>query len=41
MDVAPQIINGRSMVPLRVVSEALGVEVNWDNNQRIVTINTK
>ncbi len=41
MDVAPQIISGRSMVPLRVVSEALGVEVNWDNNQRIVTINTK
>lgn len=41
MDVAPQIINGRSMVPLRVVSEVLGVEVNWDNNQRIVTINTK
>lgn len=41
MDVKPQIINGRSMVPLRVISEALGVEVNWDNDQRIIRINTK
>lgn len=41
MDVAPQIIGGRSMVPLRAISESLGAEVNWDNDERIVTINTK
>lgn len=41
MEVEPQIINSRSMVPLRAVSEALGVEVNWDNAERIITINTK
>lgn len=41
MEVKPQIIKGRSMVPLRVISEALGVEVNWDNDERIITINTK
>ncbi len=31
--------NGYAMVPLRFVSEALGAEVNWDGNTRIVTIN--
>lgn len=41
MEVEPQIINSRSMVPLRAVSEALGVEVNWDDAERIITINTK
>lgn len=41
MDVEPQIINSRSMVSLRAVSEALGVQVNWDNDERIITINTK
>ena len=41
MEVKPQIINSRSMVPLRAVSEALGVQVNWDNDERIITINTK
>lgn len=41
MEVKPQIINSRSMVPLRAVSEALGVQVNWNNDERIITINTK
>lgn len=41
MEVVPQIINSRSMVPLRAVSEALGVNVEWDNDQRLITINTK
>lgn len=30
MDVAPYIENGRTMLPLRYVAEALGYEVNWD-----------
>lgn len=29
-DVSPQIIDGRTMVPIRAVSEALGAEVNWN-----------
>ncbi len=41
MEVRPQIMSGRSMVPLRAVSEALNAEVNWDNDERIITINTK
>ncbi len=41
MDVAPRIMGSRSMVPLRAVSEPLGAQVGWDNDQRIVTINTK
>ncbi|MCL2388619.1 MAG: copper amine oxidase N-terminal domain-containing protein [Defluviitaleaceae bacterium] len=39
-DVPPQIISGRFMIPLRLVSEAIGAEVNWDGEARIVTIVT-
>lgn len=37
-DVPPQIINGRTFVPIRVVSEALGVDVKWDNEARSVIL---
>ncbi len=37
-DVAPQIINGRTMVPLRWVAEALGSGVSWDEQNRAVRI---
>ena len=30
MDVPAQIINGRTMVPLRFIAEALGAEVDWE-----------
>lgn len=30
-DVTPEIINNRTMVPLRVISENLGAKVNWPN----------
>ena len=30
IDVPAQIISGRTMVPLRVVSEALGAVVDWE-----------
>ena len=30
-DVAPQIIDGRTMVPARVIFEKLGATVNWDS----------
>ena len=36
-DVAPQIIEGRTMVPLRAIFEALGAEVNWDDATKTVT----
>ncbi|MCX7749937.1 MAG: stalk domain-containing protein [Clostridia bacterium] len=38
LDVAPQVINGRTMLPLRFISETLGYKVNWDNNTKQVTI---
>jgi serine protease Do len=36
-----QSINGRTLVPLRFVSEALGGEVIWDGTNRTVLISTK
>ncbi len=41
MEVAPVVINDRTMVPLRAVSSGLGAEVNWDNNTRTVYIDFK
>ncbi|MEO6907838.1 MAG: copper amine oxidase N-terminal domain-containing protein [Abditibacteriaceae bacterium] len=40
LEEAPQIRNGSTLVPLRFVSEALGAQVAWNNNQRIVSITT-
>ena len=36
-DVSPQIINDRTMVPLRTIFEALGASVDWDEETNIVT----
>lgn len=36
-DVAPQIINGRTMVPLRKIFEALDIQVTWDDKTQTVT----
>jgi hypothetical protein len=38
MDVAPQLVNGKTMVPLRFLSENLGYDVAWDAETRVVTI---
>jgi len=32
LDVAPEILNGRTMVPLRFVVETLGYKVEWLGN---------
>lgn len=40
LDVPAHIINGRTMIPVRFVSEAVGCEVSWDNTNRIVSIVT-
>ncbi len=39
-DVPAQIINGRTMVPLRVLSESIGAQVNWDADTKTVDIKT-
>jgi len=39
-DVPQQIVNGRTMLPLRAVSEAIGVSVEWDGENRMVLIDT-
>lgn len=36
-EVPPVIENGRTLVPLRAIFEAMGASVNWDNNTRTVT----
>ena len=38
LDVAPTVINGRTMVPLRFVSETLGGTVGWDGKTQTVTL---
>ena len=36
-DVSPTIENGRTLVPLRAIFEALGADVNWDGVTQTVT----
>ena len=36
-DVPPQIISGRTMVPIRAVFEALGAELEWNSATRTAT----
>lgn len=38
MDIAPVIIDGRTLVPLRFVSEAFGYDVSWDSATRTASI---
>ncbi len=40
MDVAPEVISGTTLVPLRFISEALGASVNWVSAQSTVAITT-
>ena len=37
-DVAPIIVNERTMLPIRVVAEALGATVGWDDEHDKVTV---
>ncbi|MBE7060214.1 MAG: hypothetical protein E7389_05280, partial [Ruminococcaceae bacterium] len=37
-DVAPQIVNDRTMLPIRFVAEALGAKVAWNDELKLVTI---
>lgn len=38
-DVAPRIINNRTMVPLRAISEAIGATVLWNGDDRSILLN--
>ena len=38
LDVPPQIIDDRTLVPARAVAEGFGADVKWDGENRIVTI---
>ena len=41
IDVAPQIRQGRTFVPVRFISEAIGMDVSYDNASRTVSIVAK
>ena len=41
MDAAPKIVNNRTMIPLRFLSENLGCDVEWDNDTRTAVIGTQ
>ena len=41
IDVAPQIKEDRTFVPIRLISNALGVGIEWNNDQRAVHIDSK
>lgn len=38
LDVPPQIINSRTLVPVRAISESIGADVQWNNSTRTVII---
>lgn len=40
LDVPAKIIDGRTLVPLRFVSEYFGASVEWDGGKRVITIET-
>jgi hypothetical protein len=41
IDVPPMIMNGRTMLPLRALSEALGANVEWEDATKTVTITNR
>ncbi len=41
IDVPPQIIEGRTLLPIRWVAEPLGATVGWDPNEKKVTVTLK
>ena len=40
MDAKPFISNSRTLVPLRFIVEAIGGDVQWDGDNRVVTVNS-
>lgn len=40
MDATPQIIDGRTMVPVRAISDSFNVTVDWDGYSKTVSLFT-
>ena len=40
LDVAPMLINGRTMLPIRFIAECFGYDVGWDGTEAVVTLTT-
>lgn len=40
-DVAPKVVNDRTMLPARFIAENLGATVEWDGEKQLVTITGK
>ncbi len=38
MSIPPKLINGKTMIPVRFVSEAINLVVDWKNDERIINI---
>ena len=38
MDIAPQIVNNRTLIPLRFVAEFLGAQIEWIGSQQMIVI---
>jgi hypothetical protein len=41
LDVAPTVVNGNTLVPLRFLAESLGAEVKWNGDERNITLTQK
>jgi hypothetical protein len=41
LSVEPKIVNGRTLVPVRLVAEGLGMHVMWDGDSRTVVITSR
>lgn len=41
LDAPPMLTEGRTLVPLRAISESFGMQVDWDGDTRTVSINEK
>lgn len=39
MNVPPKIINNKTMIPVRFAAEAVGLDVSWDTETRIISVN--
>ena len=39
-DVPPQLVNSRTLVPVRAVAESLNINVRWDSDSNAVIIST-
>lgn len=40
-DIAPQVINNRTLIPIRAISEVLGYTVTWDGDNQIIYIDSQ